>query len=166
MQTSLKTTITAGLLLALSGVADAATKTASFQVSATVTKNCTIEAQNLDLGEFDGTNDLSGQASISIRCTSGTPYDVALSTGSSGSYAARTLVNGSDSLNYNLFTASDHATVWGDGTNSTGQPATGTGAGMGTAQTLTVYGQLLASGNTGAIPAGTYTDSVVATITY
>jgi len=42
----------------------------------------------------------------------------------------------------------------------------GTGAGMGTAQTLTVHGRLLASQNTGPIDFGTYADSITATITY
>jgi len=37
---------------------------------------------------------------------------------------------------------------------------------MATAQTLTVYGQLLASNNTGPVAAGSYLDNLVATITY
>jgi spore coat protein U-like protein len=34
------------------------------------------------------------------------------------------------------------------------------------AQTLTVYGRLRGSDNTGAVPAALYTDNIVATITY
>jgi len=92
--------------------------------------------------------------------------DVDLSTGA-GTYANRTLVNGSDTLNYNLYTTSGYGTVWGDGTGSTGR-GSGTGAGMaaGNAQSLIVYGRLLASANTAAVGSGTYTDSITATVTY
>jgi spore coat protein U-like protein len=167
MRNSVSTTIAAGVLLALAGAAQAATKSDSFQVSATVSKNCIIDAPNLILGDFDGTNDLTANSTISVRCTSGTTYTVDLSAGSSASYTARklVLVNGTDVLNYNLYTSVAHTTVWGDGTGSTGR-GSGTGVGMATAQTLTVYGQLLASDNAGPVAAGSYLDDLVATITY
>ena len=57
--TTLTAGVTAGVLLALAGAAQAATKTDSFQVSATVSKNCVIDAPDLNLGIFDGTNDLA-----------------------------------------------------------------------------------------------------------
>ncbi len=162
------TTIAAGALLALAGAAQAASKSDSFQVSAQVAKNCVISAPDLNLGTFDGTNDLTSSSAISVRCTSGTTYDVDLSTGSSGAYASRTLVNGADTLAYNLYTTNGYGTIWGDTTAGTGRPASGTGAGMGlaAAQTLTVYGRLLAVDNSGPVADGTYTDTIVATITY
>jgi spore coat protein U-like protein len=162
------TTIAAGVLLALAGAAQAASKSDSFQVSAQVAKNCVINAPDLDLGIFDGTNNLLSSAAISIRCTAGTNYDVDLSTGSSGAYASRTLVNGADTLAYNLYTTNTYGTIWGDTTAGTGRPATGIGTGMAlvNAQTLTVYGRLLAASNAGPVTAGTYTDTIVATITY
>ena len=158
--------IAAAVLLALAGSANAATKTDAMQVSATVSKNCVIDAPDLNLGTFDGTNNLSAQSTISVRCTSGTTFGVDLSTGT-GSYASRTLTNGSDTLAYNLYTSSGYTTVWGDGTGSTGR-GTGTGAGMaaGNAQSLIVYGRLLASANTGPAAAGSYTDNITATVTY
>ncbi len=160
-------TISAAVLLAVAGTAAAATKTDNMQVSATVSKNCLIDAPDLNLGTFDGTNNLSANSTITVRCTSGTTFNVDLSTGSSGTFANRTLVNGADTLSYNLFTTSGYTTVWGDGTGTTGR-GSGTGAGMGVpnAQTLTVYGRLLASANTGPVGAGTYTDTITATITY
>lgn len=159
--------ITAGVLLALAGSAQAATKTDGIQVSATVAKNCVIDAPDMNLGAFDGTNDLNGSSVISVRCTVGTPFGVDLSTGSSGNYANRTLVNGSDTLIYNLFNSATGGSIWGDGASSTFR-WTGAGAGMAVAnaQTQTVYGRLLASANTAAVAAGTYLDNIVATITY
>jgi spore coat protein U-like protein len=161
------TPVAAGVLLAFAGAAQAATKTGSFVVSATVAKNCVINAPNLDLGSFDGTNDLAVSSAITVNCTSGTTFSVDLSPGSSNSYAMRTLVNGTDHLNYNLYTSGGYGTVWGDATGGTGH-ATGTGTGMGVPQqqSLTVYGRLLASDNTGPVSAGTYNDTIVATITY
>ena len=167
MRNSVSTTIAAGVLLALAGAAQAATKTPSFQVTATVSKNCIISAPNLNLGTFDGTNDLATSSTISVNCTSLTPYSVDLDKGSSGSYAMRTLVNGADRLNYNLYSNNTYTTVWGDTSGGTGR-ANGTGAGMAAAQTQThtVYGRLRAVDNTGAVGAGSFSDTIIATITY
>jgi spore coat protein U-like protein len=167
MRSSLLTPVAAGVLLALTGTAQAATKSSTFQVTATVSKNCVMSAAALNLGTFDGTNDLTASSNITVNCTSGTLFTVDLDKGSSASYAMRTLKNGTDVLNYNLYTTNTYSTVWGDTTGGTGR-ASGTGAGMGApqAQTLTVYGRLQAVDNTGAIAAGTYNDTITATITY
>jgi spore coat protein U-like protein len=157
--------IAAGVLLALAGTAQAATKTAAFQVSANVVTNCVIAATDLSLGTFDGTNNLASTSTITVRCTNGTGYVVDLNSGSSGNFVARTLANGGSSLFYNLYTANDYLTIWGDDSPGTSHQA-GSGVGMGTAQTLTVYGRLLAVDNTGPIDAGSYLDSITATITY
>ena len=120
MRKSVITPIAAGVLLALAGAAHAVTKNDLFQVTATVSKNCVINAADLNLGTFDGTNDLAASSDISVRCTSGTTYSVDLSAGSSGGYAARTMVFGPDTLTYNLYTDAAHTTVWGDTTGGTG----------------------------------------------
>jgi spore coat protein U-like protein len=168
MRNSVIAPIAAGVLLALAGAAsEAATKNDSFQVTVNVSKNCIISAPDLNLGVFDGTNDLTASSNISINCTAGTTFNVDLSTGSSASYAMRTLVNGTDTLSYNLYSTNAYTSVWGDGTAGTVRGA-GTGQGMaaGQVQTLTVYGRLLAAQNTGAFGAGNYSDTIVATITY
>jgi spore coat protein U-like protein len=157
--------IAAAVLLAVAGTANAATKTDNMVVSATVSKNCTIDAPDLNFGSWDGDTDVAVNSNISVKCTSGTTFAVDLSTGSSGSYASRTLVNGGDVLNYNLYTDTTHSTVWGNGSGGTSN-GTGSGAGMTAAQTLTVYGQLLASANPQAFGAGVYNDTITATITY
>jgi spore coat protein U-like protein len=170
MRNSVITPIATGVVLALVGAtSEAATKTATFTVSATVSKNCIISAPNLNLGPgpFDGATDATGSSTISVNCTLGTPFTVDLSTGSSNSYAMRTLVNGTDTLNYNLYTSSAYTIVWGDGTGGSAN-AGATGQGMAAAQTqsLTVHGRLRASDNTHAFGAGTYNDTIIATINY
>jgi spore coat protein U-like protein len=56
--------IAAGVLLAFAGAAQAASKTASFTVSATVGKNCVISAGDLALGAFLGDNNLTAESDI------------------------------------------------------------------------------------------------------
>jgi spore coat protein U-like protein len=157
--------IAAGVLMALGGTAQAAEKSTTFVVSAEVTTNCVISAEGLNLGVFDGSNDLTQTSDITVACTNGTAYDVNLSAGGSGDVLARELSNGVQTLVYNLYTDGSYGTVWGDETGGTGRLG-GTGTGMANAQTLVVYGRLLASDNAGAIDVGTYTDTITATIVY
>src|ERR1700735_5421777 len=46
-----------------------------------------------------------------------------LSTGSSGTYATRTMRSGTQALNYNIYLTSSHAQVIGDGTGGTFAPS-------------------------------------------
>jgi len=158
--------IAAGVLLAMAGSAQAAQRSTTFQVTASVANNCLIEADTLDFGAFDGELDVFGASDIRVRCTNGTAFNVNLSTGSSGSYANRTMTGPGGTLVYNLFTEdTSYATIWGDATGSTGRLG-GTGAGMGTIRTLTVRGRILASANTGQIDAGAFSDTITATVVY
>jgi spore coat protein U-like protein len=160
--------VSAALLLAVAGTAQAATKTATINVTASVAKNCIISAENLALGAFDGTNDLATDGDVTVRCTSGTGYSVALSTGSSGGYASRTLVGpGTSTLSYNLYTSNTYGTIWGNNAGGSGW-VTGNGGGMGAANDIvhTVYARLQAANNGGPVEAGAYSDSITATITY
>ena len=157
--------IAAGVLLAVAGAAQAATKTTTFQVSATVAKNCIISAGPMSFVGFDGSADVTAASTITVRCTNGTAYDVNLSTGSSNDYQTRRMLNGAAYLEYNLYVNGTN-TIWGDTTNGTGRPATGTGAGLGTAQTLTVDGRLPVTANNAAADALTFTDVITATIIY
>lgn len=157
--------IAAAIALAAVGTAQAATKTASFNVTATVSKNCVISANPLALGTFDGTNDLTATSTVVVRCTNGTPYNVDLSRGASASFAARTMSNGTDQLVYNLYTDVAHTNIWGDGSTGTVRVA-GVGTGFAAATNLTVAGRLQASANTGPVGAGNYTDTIVASIVY
>jgi spore coat protein U-like protein len=159
--------VTAGILLALAGAAQAGTRTDGFTVSATVSGNCLITAQDMNFGAFEllDTTDQQTASDILVRCTNGTSYSIALSAGT-GSYTSRTLVNGSDNLFYNLYTDAAHTTVWGDDSGST-DLVSDVGEGMGIPNLIThkVYGRILGSENLGAKP-GTYSSTITATITY
>jgi spore coat protein U-like protein len=157
-----------GLMVA--GLASAATVTSTFNVTATVLKNCLVSSANLGFGNYTpNTGALSGSSSITVRCTKTTPYTVALNAGTTagGTLAQRLLANGADTLQYNLFTTAAFATVWGDGTGGTATVGgTGNGVSVASAQTLTVHGSLPDNATNQDAPPGSYSDTITVTVTY
>lgn len=154
--------------LAFSSSALAATATSNMSVSATVTTDCTISAGALAFGNYGLANtngaDLDSSATLTVQCTSGASTVITMGqglhadTGSTDAAPLRRLESGTDHLSYSLSQLSDYSTVWGN-TAGTGRDYTGTGASGG----VTVYGRIAGSQN---VPAGNYTDTVVATITF
>lgn len=66
------------------------------------------------------------------------------------------MASGVNTLQYNLYTSAAFASIFGDGT----------GAGVATANTLTLFGNLPDSAtNQGAVP-GNYIDTTLVTVTY
>jgi spore coat protein U-like protein len=101
----------------------------------------------------------NGIGSLSIKCTSGSSAIVKLSNGSSHSFAPRTLRNGNQVLNYNLYTSAARNIVWGDGSGGTSVMAVGKNH----SDNLDVFGSI-PEGQDAAV--GTYTDSIVVTINF
>jgi spore coat protein U-like protein len=120
---------------------------------------CTVSSSGVNFGSYDvfstSPDDITG--SITVSCSASTSYAIALSAGS-GSYGARTLTNGPQILDYNLYTDATRTTVWGDGTGGTA-----TVSGTAASQTYTVYGSIAAGQN---VSVGSYTDVVVVTLTF
>ena len=160
--------VTAGALLALAGAAHAATKTTGFNVSAAVSKNCFVAASDMNFGPYDGTADMTATSDINVRCSMDTPFVIKLDEGSgTGTYAARKLTDGTSELEYNLYTAVDYVSVWGDGTaGSTTVGDTGQGMGASKAITKTVYGRLPNSAANQDAPASNYFDAITVTVEY
>ena len=160
--------ISAGVLLALAGGAQAAQRTANFNVTANVAANCQVSASDLAFGAFDGETAINSTSTVGVRCTTGSPHTLSLNVGTGGgTFAARTLANGANTLLYNLYRNAARTEIWGDGTASTFTVG-GTGAGMGVPQTVnhTVYGALPATGNENAQSGLTYASVVQVTVTY
>ncbi len=65
-------------------------------------------------------------------------------------------------MNFNLYKDAAFTQVWGDGTASTFTVA-GTGSGLLTANSLTVYGQIPVSQDK---PTGTYSSLITVTVSY
>jgi len=157
--------LVASALAAFPAAALADSTSADLTVEATVQANCTVSTSKLDFGTVNplsGSN-VNGTGGISVTCTNGTGWTASanIGSGSGASFSARRLTSSTGTLNYNLYTDNTYATVWGDGTGSTG---TMTGTGTGSAQSRTVYGRI-GSGQTTARP-GSYADTVSVTISY
>jgi spore coat protein U-like protein len=151
--------------------APAATATANLSVTATVSPSCIVSTVPVAFGAYDPSATLATDTSgsVSVTCTVGTAYSIALDAGENpatpGNAATRRmLANGSSHLGYVLYLDAAHATIWGDGNNGTSvNPIAASHTGDGTAQSHTVYGRIPAGQY---VEAGAYADMVIATITY
>jgi len=130
---------------------------------------CNVSATAVAFGIYDP---LSGSpddstGTINVHCTFllalPLSYEVRLSTGGSGSYAARTLASGGNTLSYNLYTSASHATVWGDGSGGTGTVSFSSLGLLSHNRNYTVYGRLPA-GQDAAV--GSYSDTITVTLDY
>ena len=145
--------------------AHAATATTTFNVTATVAASCSATATDLTFGAYNiaSATPLDGTSTISVSCTSGTTYTVALNIGAGGgTFAARRMASGGNLLTYNLYTTTGRTTVWGDGTASTATVA-GTGSGLLTPNAATVYGRVPINQD---VAAGSYASLITVTINY
>ncbi len=135
---------------------------------------CTVSATPVAFGVY---NPLSGTATastgtVTATCTlvsgGNTTVNVvsSYSTGSSGTFANRTMRSGTNSLTYNLYFDAAYTQVRGDGTggSQTGGASFSLTSGSRTQSTTsTIYGRAPASQD---VAAGTYSDTVTVTITY
>ena len=160
-----------GSLSICPAMAQAGTATANLTVQLTITSSCTIGAATLTFPSTAGTSLLAGaltaNTTVSVTCTNGSPYAIGMGQGlhySSGNQMA----NGGNNIPYGLYLNSSLATPWT--TVSTSSPTCTTGGdcvmgtGTGTAQTVTIYGQVPIM--TTAPAPGAYSDTVTMTISY
>lgn len=163
--------LAAGALLGLDvSPAQAGTDTANLSVTASVSANCTISTAAVAFGAYDpvsanAASALNGTGTVTVTCTTGSGATITLGQGSNadaGSSAAvplrRMADSGSDFLSYFLYQDSGRTTVWGN-TEGTGVDHEGDG----TATGITVYGRIPAGQN---VPADSYSNTVVATVTF
>ena len=146
--------------------AHAASASASLSVSAAVANNCTISTTALAFGTYDpvvaqASADLDGTGSVTIACTKGASTTIGLGLGSNPSGATRRLGDGaSNFLNYEVYMDSVRATVWGNSGAALLTPPAAPSKG---ARSFTVYGRIVGNQD---VPAGSYTDTVTATVNF
>lgn len=87
--------------------------------------------------------------------------EVTFSAGQSNNMTARRMVSGSHTLAYNLFKDAAYTQILGDGSNNTTTLSASILLGLGNQYNWTVYAKLPAGQ---AIPAGTYSDTLVVTV--
>ena len=159
----------AAVLLALAPIAGAtvfaSTATANLAVSATVANNCTITTNAVSFGAYDpivaqASANLDTTGSVVIACTKGAVTTIGLDTGANASGAIRRLGSAGSFLTYELYQDSARATVW---SNSGAGLLSIVAAPSKAARTYTVYGRVTGGQD---VPAGTYTDTIVATVNF
>jgi spore coat protein U-like protein len=122
---------------------------------------CSVGNSSLVFGSIntltDNTVDSTG--TITVTCDVSTPYTIALSPGGSGTYSPRRMASGGNTLDYNLYRDSGYSQIWGDGTGGSYTIADSV------SKDYTVYGRIVLSTQRDAM-VGSYSDSIIVTVTY
>lgn len=145
---------------------------------------CSVSTTGLGFGVYDplASTAATANGALTVTCSATKNNELrngfwgllTLSTGSSGSYAARTLRTATDTLRYNLYADAAYSTVLGDGSGgsqaqmlcyrgSRRDPCGGNGLNGGSPHNVTVYGQIPAGQDVGP---GGFVDNLVATIAF
>ena len=151
---------TAGTCPAIS--AGGAGSSSPFNVTATNAGACSVSATALDFGTvgvLQGATD--GASTLAVTCALSTPYTIGLNGGNAlaSDPTQRKMANGAEQVVYGLYRDTARAQPWGN----TAGVNTAAGSGSGTAQTFSVYGRMPAQSTPSP---GTYTDTIVVTVTY
>lgn len=135
---------------------------------------CTVSATGPAFGTYNpfatAADEINGAVNATCTLLSGNSATITIvdsfSTGSSNSYANRTLRSGTNILNYNLYYDAAYSEIRGNGSGGslTGSASLTLTSGNPT-QTATgvIYGKIPAGQN---VAPGTYTDTIVVTITF
>ena len=149
--------------------AHAGSASSNMNVTSSIANNCTISTPALAFGAYDpivanAAVDLAAQVAFSITCTNGASTTIDLGQGANAAGGStpqvplRQMINGGNKMSYYLYTDAPHTTVWG----AAGATRAYTGTGAADASVI-CYGKI-PSGQ--SLPAGAYTDTVVATINF
>ena len=169
MKISMKQLTVALAAAALMGAAGAATETGTLTVNATVTGACAVGDATLTFNVAPAVNaagtgsqsvaaDVTSATDVSVVCTNGQNGTLSANDGVNADVSVRRLSSGTAFIPYGLYTDSGYATAF-NGVSTIA--ITGTG----TAELVPIYGKIDAADATAA-PKGTYSDSVLLTITY
>lgn len=134
--------------------------------------SCSITADPLDFGTYNplGASNADAIGNVSVQCGAliagvTISYEVTLGAGMSGAYTGRTLSSGTDTLTYNLYTDASRTTIWGNGSSGTGTITNGYLLQLLAPRVddFPIYGRVPYGQN---VEAGSYTDSIVATVIF
>jgi len=146
-------------VLLYAGLANADSQTGNLNVSASVNSVCSVGTSTLSFGTYDPSSgtDLDAQGIVSITCTLGTSYTVALDLGAQPNGSVRRMIHGTYYLNYEIYKDSGRLTIW----NSSN---TVSGTGTGSADSIPAYGRV--PKQQPSIGSGSYSDTVLITVNY
>jgi spore coat protein U-like protein len=165
--TALAAVIGVALVTPLWTPVSAATATASLTVSATVAANCTISTTPLAFGAYDPlvTNAvaaLDATGGVVVACNKNTATTVGLALGAHATGSTRRMLDtvSGDFLTYELYQPGGYVTVWGNAAGSWYTPAV---APSKAPRTFQVNGRVAGGQD---VSTGSYSDTVVATVTF
>jgi spore coat protein U-like protein len=126
--------------------------------------SCTITAVGVSFGTYDvfSGSALDSTGSVTYNCISVlTTITINLSRGGAPTFSPRQMFRSGEALGYNLYLDAARMTIWGDATSGTSHYAV-TPVLLSNV-TVTIYGRIPARQD---VSAGSYTDTVVATINF
>lgn len=120
---------------------------------------CSLNVQGVNFGGYDhmSSQNLDSTGHVMVTCDVSSSFSVSLSTGA-GTYASRTMQNGTHQLSYNLYSDPAHTMVWGDGTAGSVVVS-----GSGTSVDEVIYGSAPAGQNPYI---GAYSDAITVMLTF
>ncbi|WP_144095905.1 spore coat U domain-containing protein [Croceicoccus sediminis] len=163
MKTILKIGGVAAALIAAPAYAGTADTT--MPVTAEVLDACTVSATPMAFGTIPvlGSQDIDAQATVSLLCTVGASYDVAMDVGLNSSGGGQRYLGNSggaaDVIPYDIYTDSARSAVWGNTVGNTVGGVATTGI-----VDITAYGRIPVSAT--PVVAGSYEDTVTVTVTF
>ena len=161
-----------GLLVSSDTSVIAGNSTANLTVNATVVANCTVTTATITFPNYDPIvahastpDDTTAVGAVTVACTKGTSSTIGLSFGQNATNSPRAMKDSAGNLlSYDLYTNSPGGTVWGNiggpGTPYTPSPAA---APSKAPRAFNVYGRIPQAQD---VPAGSYTDTVIATVNF
>lgn len=127
--------------------------------------NCSISAVGVAFGTYNvfSATPLDSTGSVTYSCTGivgASRINITLSRGGAATFNPRQMKKVAETLNYNLYLDAARTTIWGDTTSGTSRygPIKPIAS-----NTITIYGRIPISQDH---TAGSYTDTVVATINF
>lgn len=138
------------------------------QICNTVGQPLEVSATNLAFGTYSpgSPSPTDSNSTVKVYCANASrdlpSFAVALSAGDAGGFNPRNMINGSATLNYNMYIDSTYTTIWGDGTSGTSTQSYNQNQNQ-TSVTYTDYGQVPASQ---FVTAGSYADTITVTVTF
>lgn len=158
------TLVVASVILAVSATSvGAAVTTDTFTAQIVITEDCDIvSAGDLDFGSAGVlAANVDVTSTLSVQCTNSTTYDIGLNAGvgTGASTTTRKMMDGSEFVDYQLFSDSGRAANWGNTVGTDTVSSTGDGS----ANSHTIYGRVPVQSTPSA---GTYFDTVTVTVTF
>ncbi len=132
--------------------------------------SCTVATTAVAFGTYNPVIPTADTANgnVAVTCSAlvlfTASYVISMAKGNSSTYTPRFMNLAGVHLNYNLYTTAGFASIWGDATGGTVTVSDSyTAIGLSELRNYTVFGQIPALQ---AVGVGTYTDTVLVTVTY